>query len=56
MPHQLTNDSVAFSRQMVESERAEVKHLRTKGYSERQLQEMGFSELAVHGPTVALVK
>mmetsp|Transcript_14711 Transcript_14711/g.24925 ORF Transcript_14711/g.24925 Transcript_14711/m.24925 type:complete len:111 (-) Transcript_14711:149-481(-) len=42
--------------QMIEGERAQVKDLQSKGYSQRQLQELGFTDVAVHGPTVALGK
>jgi hypothetical protein len=38
---------------MIETERAQIKDLKSKGYSERQLQEMGFSESALFQPSVA---
>jgi len=37
-------------------ERAQAKDLRSKGYSDRQLTEMGLSELAIRPPSVALQK
>eukprot|EP00545_Synedropsis_sp_CCMP1620_P002303 CAMPEP_0119009070 /NCGR_PEP_ID=MMETSP1176-20130426/4122_1 /TAXON_ID=265551 /ORGANISM="Synedropsis recta cf, Strain CCMP1620" /LENGTH=107 /DNA_ID=CAMNT_0006961515 /DNA_START=74 /DNA_END=397 /DNA_ORIENTATION=- len=40
--------------QMLESERSQVKDMRNRGYSDRQLQEMGFSESSVHSPSVSL--
>jgi hypothetical protein len=39
---------------MIESERASVKDLRNRGYSDRQLQELGFAEIAIHSPSVNL--
>ena len=39
--------------QMLETERAQVKDLKGKGYSDRQLQELGFSDNALHAPSVA---
>ena len=43
--------------QMVESEKMQVKELRNEGYSDRQLQEMGFCEAAVmRAPAVAMKK
>jgi len=38
---------------MLETERAQIKDLKSKGYSDRQLQELGFSESAIHTPSVA---
>jgi hypothetical protein len=42
--------------QMLEVERSQVKDLRSQGYADRQLQEMGFSDSALHSPSVALKK
>lgn len=42
--------------QMLETERIQVKEYRSRGYSDRQLQEMGFAEAAVHSPSVAAQK
>jgi len=42
--------------QMIASERIQVTELRNQGHSDRQLQEMGFSELSVHSPSVASLK
>eukprot|EP00522_Entomoneis_paludosa_P018314 CAMPEP_0172453198 /NCGR_PEP_ID=MMETSP1065-20121228/10633_1 /TAXON_ID=265537 /ORGANISM="Amphiprora paludosa, Strain CCMP125" /LENGTH=115 /DNA_ID=CAMNT_0013205373 /DNA_START=12 /DNA_END=359 /DNA_ORIENTATION=- len=39
--------------EMLEMEKLQVNDLKTKGYSDRQLREMGFSELVVHAPSVA---
>jgi hypothetical protein len=41
---------------MLDTERAQIKDLKGKGYSDRQLQEMGFSENALHSPSVASLK
>jgi hypothetical protein len=41
---------------MLENERIQVKELKNRGYSERQLQEMGYSESAMHSPPLALAK
>jgi hypothetical protein len=41
---------------MLETDRAEVKDLKSRGFSDRQLQEMGFSENALHAPSVASLK
>lgn len=41
--------------QMIETEKAQIKDLKSKGYSDRQLQELGFSEAALHTPSVASV-
>jgi hypothetical protein len=42
--------------QMLENERIQVKELKNRGYSPRQLQEMGYSEAAMHSPPLALAK
>ena len=42
--------------QMLENERMQVKELKNRGYSPRQLQEMGYSESALHTPALALAK
>uniref|UniRef100_A0A6T7HAY7 Uncharacterized protein n=1 Tax=Attheya septentrionalis TaxID=420275 RepID=A0A6T7HAY7_9STRA len=42
--------------QGLEVERSQVKDLRSQGYADRQLQEMGFSDSALHSPSVALKK
>ena len=42
--------------QMLESERMQVKDLKSRGFSDRQLQEMGYSEPSLHTPSVALAK
>jgi len=48
---------IAREGQMVESEKIQVRELRNDGYSDRQLQEMGFCEPAVlRAPSVALKK
>ena len=39
---------------MLESERIQVKALKNRGISDRQLQEMGYTETAIHTPSVAL--
>ena len=44
------------TRQMLEVERSQIKDLKTRGYSDRQLQEMGFSENSIHTPSVASLK
>jgi Fe2+ transport system protein FeoA len=41
---------------MLENERVQVKDLKVRGYSVRQLQEMGFCESALHTPSVAVAK
>mmetsp|Transcript_26624 Transcript_26624/g.37501 ORF Transcript_26624/g.37501 Transcript_26624/m.37501 type:complete len:112 (-) Transcript_26624:322-657(-) len=41
---------------MIESERSQAKEMRNKGYTDRQLQEMGFSQAAIYSPSVALQK
>lgn len=42
--------------QMLENDRSLVKDLKSRGYSERQLSEMGFSASAIHNPSVASMK
>lgn len=42
--------------QMIASERVMVAELRNQGHSDRQLQEMGFLEAALHSPAVASLK
>jgi hypothetical protein len=44
------------SHQMLENERIQVKELKNRGYSPRQLQEMGYSEASMHSPPLALAK
>jgi len=39
---------------MLENERMQVKDLKNRGFSDRQLQELGYSEGALHTPSVAL--
>jgi hypothetical protein len=41
---------------MLENERMQVKELKNRGYSPRQLQEMGYTESALHTPALALGK
>mmetsp|Transcript_116666 Transcript_116666/g.326359 ORF Transcript_116666/g.326359 Transcript_116666/m.326359 type:complete len:112 (-) Transcript_116666:317-652(-) len=41
---------------MIASERLQVAELRNQGHSDRQLQEMGFLEAALHSPSVASLK
>ena len=41
---------------MIETERSQVKDLRSQGYTDRQLQEMGFCDAAVHRPHISLAK
>jgi hypothetical protein len=38
---------------MIDTERAQIKDLKSKGFSDRQLQEMGFCDIALHTPAVA---
>jgi len=48
---------IAREGQMIESEKTQVKQLRNDGYSDRQLQEMGFCEASIlRAPPVALKK
>jgi hypothetical protein len=42
--------------QALENERMQVKELKNRGYSPRQLQEMGYSDSALHTPALALAK
>ena len=42
--------------QSIEIERAQAKDLRSQGYSDRQLTEMGLSKLAIWPPSVAMQK
>jgi len=39
---------------MLENERMQVKDLKNRGFSDRQLQELGYSDSALHTPSVAL--
>lgn len=39
--------------QLLETERSLVKDMRSQGFSDRQLQELGFSSTAIHEPSVA---
>jgi hypothetical protein len=41
---------------MIAAERIQVAELRNQGMSDRQLQEMGFLEAALHMPAVAALK
>lgn len=41
---------------MLQNEKIQVKDLRNQGMSDRQLQEMGFMEAAIHAPAVATAK
>jgi len=41
---------------MIEVERTQAKDLRSQGYSDRQLMELGFSDIVVRPPSVALRK
>jgi hypothetical protein len=52
----LTFDVPRILLQMLDSERLQVKELKNQGYSGRQLQEMGYSECAIHTPPLALAK
>jgi hypothetical protein len=38
---------------MIETEKSQIKDYKSRGYSDRQLQEMGFSDAAMHTPSVA---
>merc|ERR1711982_20041 len=42
--------------QSLENEKLQVKDFRSQGYSDRQLSDLGFSEVAIRGPSVALKK
>lgn len=39
--------------EMLEMEKLQSKDLKSKGYSDRQLKEMGFSDAVLHAPAVA---
>uniref|UniRef100_A0A7S3LEZ8 Mitochondrial import receptor subunit TOM22 homolog n=1 Tax=Amphora coffeiformis TaxID=265554 RepID=A0A7S3LEZ8_9STRA len=39
--------------QLIETERLEANDLRSKGYADRQLKEMGFSDTVLHAPSVS---
>jgi len=42
---------------MIETEKQQVKDFRSQGYSDRQLQEIGFCEAAIRrAPSVAMAK
>ena len=41
---------------MLETEKSVVKDFRSQGFGDRQLQEMGFSETAIHPPSAAKMK
>ena len=44
-------------RQMIETEKQQVKDFRGQGYSDRQLQEIGFCDSAIQrAPSVAMAK
>ena len=43
-----------MNHQSLEVERSQVKDLRAQGFSNRQLQEMGFCEAAINVPAVAM--
>jgi len=46
-----------ISIQMIETEKAQVKDFRSQGFSDRQLEDLGFSKAAVQrAPSVAIVK
>jgi len=47
---------IARERQSLETERSVIKDLRSQGFGDRQMQEMGFSSAAVHEPSVASLK
>ena len=44
------------TQQMLENERMQVIDLKNRGFADRQLQELGYSEAALHTPSVALAK
>jgi hypothetical protein len=44
------------NQQQLETERSLVKDLRSQGFGDRQLQEMGFTATAIHEPSVASLK
>jgi hypothetical protein len=41
---------------MLENERIQVKEYKNRGFSARQLQEMGYHDGALHTPALALAK
>lgn len=41
---------------MLETEKSVVKDFRSQGFGDRQLQEMGFGQAAIHPPSVAALK
>jgi hypothetical protein len=41
---------------MVENERMQAKELKSRGYSDRQLQELGYSDIVLHIPALATKK
>lgn len=45
--------SLMTKRQLLEMERLEANDLRSKGYVDRQLKELGFSDMVLHAPSVA---
>ena len=55
LSHTLLILLVSLHVQMLESERMQVKDLKNRGFSDRQLQELGYSEGALHTPSVALL-
>ncbi|KAL7576649.1 hypothetical protein ACA910_005582 [Epithemia clementina (nom. ined.)] len=44
---------IAREGEMLEMEKLQANDFRTKGYSDRQLKEMGFSDAVLHTPSVA---
>eukprot|EP00542_Grammatophora_oceanica_P019014 CAMPEP_0194048808 /NCGR_PEP_ID=MMETSP0009_2-20130614/28608_1 /TAXON_ID=210454 /ORGANISM="Grammatophora oceanica, Strain CCMP 410" /LENGTH=111 /DNA_ID=CAMNT_0038694797 /DNA_START=104 /DNA_END=439 /DNA_ORIENTATION=+ len=46
---------IGRERQSLESDKIQVKQLRSQGFSDRQLFDMGFTESAVHKPSISLV-
>ncbi|CAB9500173.1 expressed unknown protein [Seminavis robusta] len=47
---------ISRERQQLETERSLVKDLRSQGFGDRQLQEMGFTTASIHEPSVASLK
>jgi hypothetical protein len=47
------NVPLLLDAQLVEMERLEVNDLKTKGYSDRQLKDLGFTDMVLHVPSVA---
>lgn len=47
---------IGRERQQLETERSVIKDMRSQGFGDRQLQELGFSSAAIHEPSVALKK